>query len=793
MQTNSYSQKGGLTGNQTQHNKSSSGSTMFSSDSDRPTSSARDTIARSMSRYKGNRQAKPNSNPPLPQLDLSSHLQHSRKSSQQFASPQSQSPRRDKPPIQSDGEARDIYPTSETVRFRKPSIPKTSTIRVGDTVRKAENQLGGAQNDNSELGVPSSPNKQTTSKSGGKDEAHVTVSRVFGPKALSRDLLPSLNGDDGPNTRESRRNRDVQKIHRPEPPCDADRLSDNHRRVRHLPIESQRKIEKSDKFGIFNVSHTPLPKKSFSERMADHINKYQPSARSNSKTDLKRLISTPIAMPQGGEVTSPSFDAPISAVNAGERRVIVQCKDSLISLPVTPTTTPLDIISSSAAQNLYSVNAKTSVLLESFKKVGLERPLRKYEHIRDVLNSWDSDEQNTLTIVPSPTAGNDDDLEARNVSKEQPGETSVYLYYSQKPGRWDKRWVTLRSDGQVAVKKTGKDSVNICHLSDFDIYVPTPRHLAKKIKPPKKLCFAVKSQQKSSMFLSTANFVHFFSTSDKVIATTWYKAVQQWRSWYLVNILGEGQNPAKVITGHKLKNSKDPSTTSGVHNEPFKPTPTAYDSAHDRKDSINMEMSQPSGRRQGVSTAQENGHLVNGARKPKSAPPISFPKNLSHDLKLEVPTSRAQGHIARNIEPEPFATTGLLGRTYSQRQKAQRDGLDISTSHPAPHHHTVMPSPTQEENGGLKRASSQRQKPKPLIDLTPQYQEPPQHSKKGRGIIPQQIPAGGLVDIATSPEIAIPIPPNRTWRRPTTSSGEPTVRTPTHADFRRDHLFPSAS
>ena len=431
------------------------------------------------------------------------------------------------------------------------------------------------------------------------------------------------------------------------------------------------------------------------------------------------------------------------------------------------------------------------MLLESFKKVGLERPLRKYEHIRDVLNSWDSDEQNTLTIVPSPTGGNDDDLEARNVSKEQPGETSVYLYYSQKPGRWDKRWATLRSDGQVAIKKSGKDSVNICHLSDFDIYVPTPRQLAKKIRPPKKLCFAVKSQQKSSMFLSTANFVHFFSTNDKATATTWYKAVQQWRSWYLVNVLGEGQNTAKVITGHKPRGSKDPIPASGVPNEPSKPT--VYVPAHDRKDSTNMEMSQPSGRRQGVLTAQENGHLVNSARKSKPAPPpVSFPKNFSQDLKVEVPTGRAQGgHTARNIEAEPFATTGLLGRTYSQRQKGQRDGLDMSTSHPAPpHHHTAMPSPVQEENGGLKRASSQRQKPKPLIELTPQYQEPPQHSKKGRGIIQQQIPAGGLVDIATSPEIAIPIPPNRTWRRPATSSGEPTVRTPTHAEFRRDHPFP---
>ena len=37
--------------------------------------------------------------------------------------------------------------------------------------------------------------------------------------------------------------------------------------------------------------------------------------------------------------------------------------------------------------------------------------------------------------------------------------------------------------------------------------------------------------------------------------------------------------------------------------------------------------------------------------------------------------------------------------------------------------------------------------------------------------MPEQIPAGGLVDIATSPEVAIEIPRATTWRRPGTSGG----------------------
>jgi len=84
-----------------------------------------------------------------------------------------------------------------------------------------------------------------------------------------------------------------------------------------------------------------------------------------------------------------------------------------------------------------------------------------------------------------------------------------------------------------------------------------------------------------------------------------------------------------------------------------------------------------------------------------------------------------------------------------------------------------------ERSANIGRSSSTRQKPKPLIDLTPQYREPPQHTKKGKGHYPDQIGLGGLVEAATSPENPIGAPPATDWRNrngsnatgPTTSSG----------------------
>ena len=81
----------------------------------------------------------------------------------------------------------------------------------------------------------------------------------------------------------------------------------------------------------------------------------------------------------------PAFDAPVSAINTKERRVTVKYGKSVISIPVTPSTTSVDVIRDTGSQLSNPIRASSMVLLESFRKVGLERPLRKYERIRDVL------------------------------------------------------------------------------------------------------------------------------------------------------------------------------------------------------------------------------------------------------------------------------------------------------------------------------------------------------------------------------------------------------------------------
>lgn len=485
-------------------------------------------------------------------------------------------------------------------------------------------------------------------------------------------------------------------------------------------------------------------------------------------------VDAPVSRPatqNDAPVVLPQYDAPVSAVNAGERHVLVQCNASSMTLPVTPSTTPQDLIDSASATMSEPIDPIRSRLVESFTQLGLERPLRNYEHVRDVMNSWDNDAQNTFLILPAGHDAQGDELDSKNVPKQQPGDTSVYMYHSQRPGTWDKRWITLRADGQVTIsKRRGQETFNICHLTDFDIYTPTHRQQTRRIRPPKKICFAVKSQQKSNMFLNGANFVHFFATNDLVLAREWFKAVQGWRSWYLVNILGEGQksNRASITRGPIRPAASRSQRRASIDAPPYQHGSSRPLLSFDHHDDPNVSNAAP--------RATKSADVFQARKMPsrdRAPPPSAFPNKLGRDAEPGGPTTNHNRlpSIIRGPAPEKgeistFAPTGLLGRTYSQRQRAQRD-QEISGGR-------VNSMASVEPPIGLTRKTSTRsvrQMPKPLIDLTPQFQEPPQHVRKGKAVIPE--PGQQLVDVATGldlPPGAIMTPSATTWRRPQAQS-----------------------
>lgn len=762
--------------------------------SGRASFSTQNPIARSMSRYRGNRPVVTPVNVPVPALDRSLTQGHPpRNSSLQ----KRQSPR----------DFEENSARNGDVKSRTQSVGRSCPEESFDTQILANEN----RSTYSSRRRPTHPDGQFKASThqptvNGGDREYATAAEIPQTRTERRHsfaenehrLRPTIN---------SSHNGLTERDNAHEQPSGVAQHSGPSRSQQNTGYGRQNKVMVSASLTLAPPRQM-VTKKSFTERMVGHI---RSSNKNGDKADLKKMISTPITIGTGGEASMPQFDAPISAVNTGERRVIVKSRDFVISLPITPSTTPIDIIHSIKSHEPGTVDVNSSVLVESYKQCGLERPIRRYEHIRDILNSWDTDTQNVLFVEPGPGGASDENLNVRSVSQAPPAESSFHMYYSQKPGHWDKSLITLKSDGQIVGKRNKNETFNICHLSDFDIYVPTPRQLSRSIKPPKKACFAIKSQQKPSMFMSTANFVHFFATGDKNMARAWYRAVQEWRSWYLVNVMGKGQPAVSLV---KATNSDRTKSLRGLQRSAGEANGLAHQPAHGVESSgkqtdltaaqtlqrhnthapRNTSVDRPSTSR-GV--AEANGQSLSTkpgrtrAATTSKAPPVSFPKNFEDPKPtgpapsptLNVP-SRSRGASGTTVQTpldgqEPFSNAGLLGRTYSLRQKAaqQNENNNNNNNRPSTRHGQTPTTPSTPglSTGDtlLKRTSSQRhqQKPKPLIDLTPIYQEPPQHSRKGKGVVPEVIPAGGLVDIATSPEIAIKIPPQTSWRRQVNGAG----------------------
>lgn len=560
--------------------------------------------------------------------------------------------------------------------------------------------------------------------------------------------------------------------------------------------------------------------------------------------------------PGGGGIV-PGIDAPVSAVNAGDRLVLVEFGRSKRVFPVTPTTTSLDIVKSASICMSGNINVKSAVLLEYFGTVGVQRPLRRYEYVRNVMNSWDSDKQNSLLLVDPASGTVEPELTTAGVPQGRPEEQSWNLFYSQKMGKWEKRCVTLRPDGQIVCQKEAdkmKDVTTVCHLSDFDIYMPTPEKLKKKIKPPKKLCYAIKSQQKTIMFETTDNFVHFFATGDKSTAESFHKAIQGWRSWYLVNVLGEGKKEAPkpaapVATRHDRNVSNENTKTHRVQDSvgshyqlgSFRPLidmevfekpetsrpsqePASTKSANQFDVNVSPERRTSTARRKLPPAAlnqkpllKDDEPLANLQRAGSvNKRTVAAGRQLKDDEPL-VNLQRAGSVNKRTVaaerrnDPSQFKNDGLLGRQYSQRRK-QYDEKDAQPEDPwtdgpnllngrldgtaesggvrrqtstrrqvqsgggVARSGSVRDRETGRRNGdsgGLQRGDSvSRQKPKPLIDLTPEYREAPQFSKKamGKGFTPGNAGGAGLIDSATSPEDPLGIPASTDWRHRTSQN-----------------------
>jgi len=147
-------------------------------------------------------------------------------------------------------------------------------------------------------------------------------------------------------------------------------------------------------------------------------------------------------------------------------------------------------------------------LFELSNDFGMERPIREFEPVMEVYNSWNADTRLNMFMLKKTSLAAT--LAPRNIPKAPP-KFGGYVEWEQKRGKWTKRWLELRENSLWVLKKEGapaRDATLICSLSNFDAYLVTRIH-----KAPKPFTFSVKSVDNLNLFERAADYHHVFSCS----------------------------------------------------------------------------------------------------------------------------------------------------------------------------------------------------------------------------------------------------------------------------------------
>lgn len=165
------------------------------------------------------------------------------------------------------------------------------------------------------------------------------------------------------------------------------------------------------------------------------------------------------------------------------------------------------------------------MLFEVANDFGMERPIREFEIVMEIYNSWNSETRvNYFMLKPTRLAPQ---LAASAIPKSSPT-FGGYVEWEYKRGKWTKRWLELREHSLWISKRQGnKDAVVICTLANFDAYTVTRVH-----KSPKPFIFSVKSVQNMRMFENISDYHHVFSC-DATDGAQWLQHILLARSYVL--------------------------------------------------------------------------------------------------------------------------------------------------------------------------------------------------------------------------------------------------------------------
>ncbi|KAL7315986.1 hypothetical protein PS15m_005140 [Mucor circinelloides] len=159
-------------------------------------------------------------------------------------------------------------------------------------------------------------------------------------------------------------------------------------------------------------------------------------------------------------------------------------------------------------------------LFEIDNQHGVERPLREWEIVLDVLSVWEPDASNALLVKKYSYHYT---LTSESILQKKIPPMHGWLSIEYKKGKWQKRYCFVK-DNAIHHSKDNKGSSSsiLCHLATYDVYT-----LLQPIRiSPTPFVFAIRAQDRSSIFEKESDYMRFLAVGDQDEMKDWVLSIR---------------------------------------------------------------------------------------------------------------------------------------------------------------------------------------------------------------------------------------------------------------------------
>ncbi|KAF9958958.1 hypothetical protein BGZ72_010559 [Mortierella alpina] len=264
---------------------------------------------------------------------------------------------------------------------------------------------------------------------------------------------------------------------------------------------------------------------------------------------------------------SPTAAAPVTQ-RLVATRIYIQTETDFKSVNLAPDSTALDALHMLQQRGCFGEPGDGRyhdrwTIFEYSKEFMIERPLRDFEVILDVIKTWEADKDNKMICKSFPAR---DELSAQEVVRlvGPEGQASFvrphgWVHLEIKKSKWVKRYLHI-TDTAVYHSKDQKFNGEsmLCLLRNFDVYaVQVPRK-----KAPTKFGFALKSSDKIHLFETPEDdYIHYICTDSGENLREWLAGLRAAKGMFMYHanpeVVREGQkHAAELLAASGLQDGK---------------------------------------------------------------------------------------------------------------------------------------------------------------------------------------------------------------------------------------------